>query len=136
MRLELLILPALLPLFILPSFANVSESTCSTDIQMVKMKDEVTIKVTADSGCSSIYAFYITARSNEHFTVHSSPAGWFGGEIQKEFIIWTTEDNPILPGKTQGNFVIKVFSTSPYQIGWSVADKDLNPFDWGIITIQ
>ncbi len=131
-----IILPVLLLPLVLPSIANAYESPCATDVQAVKMKDEVTLKVTADSQCSSIYVLQIKARDTDSITIRSTPSGWFGGEVAKQLIIWRTSDSPILPSESLGNFVMKITGTSPYQISWSVADGNFKIIDWGTITIE
>ncbi len=130
-----IILSTLLLPMVLPSLANAYESPCATDVQAVKVKDEVTLKITADSECSSIYALHIKARNTDSITIGSSPSGWFGGEVAKQLIIWRTSDSPILPGENLGNFVMKITSESPYRIDWSVADGNFKTIDWGTITI-
>jgi len=118
----------------MPSDVNAVEYQASVTAKSI---EELTIFLFSISNeCPNIYGFYLTPTNNDHIIANSSPQGWFGGGDKHNFVIWTTQSNPVHSGNVSGEFIVTLLGSDSHELNWSIADENLMPVYWGKIVIE
>lgn len=117
----------------MPNDVNAAE--CHASIMANSMEELTIFTFSISNECPYIYGFYLTPTSNDDITVNSSPQGWFGGGDKHNFVIWTTQSNPVRSGDVSGEFIVILLGSGSHELNWSIADENLMPVYWDKIVI-
>jgi len=114
---------------------DVNAEECQASVMTKSMEELRIFTFSISNECPDIYGFYLTPTSNDDIVANSSPQGWFGGGDKHNFVIWTTQSNPVRSGDVSGEFIVTLLGSDSHELNWSIADENLMPVYWDKIVI-
>jgi len=112
----------------IPNYVSAEE--CQASIMAKIMEESAIFTFSISNGCPAIYGFYLTPTNNDDIVAKSSPQGWFGGGDKHNFVVWTTQSNPVRPSEVSGEFIVTLLGSDSHELNWSIADENLMPVYW------
>jgi len=115
---------------------DVNAEECQASVMTKSMEELTVFTFSISNECPNIYGFYLTPTTNDDITAKSSPQGWSGGGDKHNFVVWTTQSNPVHSGDVSEEFAVALLGSGLHELNWSVADENLIPVYWDRIVIE